>query len=255
MLTQTHLVLGLGEVGSALLAILRETYGEAVAGYDPLYNETGIYPDRAKDCHIIHIAFPFHELFVGQVQDYLGCQNRGALTIIHSTVPIGTTAQIPGAVHSPILGRVPTMAGDMRRYLKWIGGPQAAEAEPILALAGFRTRSVPTSEETEALKLLCLAKYGVSLAFSRYEYAVCEKLGFPLSHIIEYDMDYNNHVEPRLRRPLIAPQQDSIGGHCVIPGVRLLAQDFPSPLLTGILRYGQAAVRPLPATADLEDSW
>ncbi len=257
MLTQTHLVLGLGEVGSALLAVLREAYGEAVQAYDSTQNpfHPSNLPLHAMDNKVVHIVIPYGPDFVETVKFYHGFQNRDALFILHSTVPIGTTAQIPNAVHSPVLGRVPTMAGDMRRYLKWIGGPRAAEAESVLAPAGFRTRCVPTSEETEALKLLCLAKYGMSLAFSRYEYAVCEKLGFPLSHIVEWDVDYSNHVEPRLRRPIIAPQQDSIGGRCVIPGVRLLARDFPSPLLTGVLRYADPLPAPLPCTTDPEDAW
>ena len=230
----THLVLGLGEVGATLLDILREAYGDDARGWD-IREEWWTIPG---DSNILHITFPFDDTFLSRVKGMRGYQHTGVLTIIHSTVPIGTTARIPNAVHSPLLGKRPHLAHDMPTFVKWIGGPRAAEAEDILGPAGFRTRCVPTSEETEALKLLCLAKYGMSIAFSHYETEVCEKVGIPFGDILEWDADYNNHVDARLRRPIMAPLQDTIGGHCVIPGTHILNDQFPHTILQGILKYG-----------------
>lgn len=227
-----QLVIGLGETGQPLLELLREAYPDA-KGYDLNAGESAPSGPFA----VLHICIPHSEHFLETVA---GDAKIFApdLIIVHTTVPVGTTAKIPNAVHSPILGQHQDMLVGLRRFTKWIGGARAEEAAAILGRAGMRVRTVPTSNETELLKLLCLAKYGLSIAFSHYERELFDKYEFDFSHILEWDLDYNLGVLTRLRRPVLAPTDKRIGGHCVIPGTRLLDGQHPDELLKGILRHG-----------------
>jgi len=229
-------VIGLGETGFPLFNILRETYPDAY-GYD-LRRSIGVAPDETD---VLHICLPYvglEERFVEVCKTYTTKFNSSHV-VVHTTVPVGVTSQIPNAVHSPILGRHSTMERDLRSYTKWIGGREelTQHVADHLERAHFNTRQVKTSEETEVLKLLCLAKYGVSLAFANLQFAICDRYGVSQDHIIDWDINYNQSVLPSLQRPIITPTHGKIGGHCVIPGTRILNDQFPNPLLAEVLKY------------------
>lgn len=231
---QSNIVIGLGETGMPLLELLREAYGDMAVGYDK--DGGGVPPDAHFD--VLHICIGWSERFVDIVEDYQRIFTPD-LTIIHSTVPVGTTAKIEDAVHSPILGTHRRMKQDMRAFTKWIGGHRAPEAERIFSKAGLQTYIMPRSEHTEYLKLRCLSLYGVSIAFAAYDAENRAKLGISDSEVWNWDANYNEHVLPSLKRPVISPPADGkIGGHCVVPGARLLGRDFPSHLLDEVMRRG-----------------
>ena len=223
-------VIGLGETGRPLFEILSD-YHE-VDGID------------LKDCkrpipiryEVINICIPYSDGFIQTVQDYQDLFNP-ELTIIHSTVPIGTTSKIKNAVHSPILGRHNRMKEDLKAYKKWIGGEFADEARDYFQGAGFYCECVPTSQETEALKLMCLAKYGMSIAFAQYCKDIADKYGFDYEDVARWDVNYNNGVAPWLKRPILLPPDGRIGGHCIIPNTRILNEQHPNKILEEILRY------------------
>ena len=223
-------VIGLGETGRPLFEILSD-YHE-VDGID------------LKDCkrpipiryEVINICIPYSDGFIQTVQDYQDLFNP-ELTIIHSTVPIGTTSKIKNAVHSPILGRHNRMKEDLKAYKKWIGGEFADEARDYFQGAGFYCECVPTSQETEALKLMCLAKYGMSIAFAQYCKDIADKYGFDYEDVARWDVNYNNGVAPWLKRPILLPPDGRIGGHCIIPNTRILNEQHPNPILEEILKY------------------
>lgn len=229
------IVIGLGETGAPLLKILEKAYPGQVVGYDA---KAGRFPYSKNGYEVLNICFPYGEKFTAAVQDYKKRISPNAV-VIHSTVPVGTTKQIGGAVHSPILGKHGKMERDLLAYTKWFGGKGAREAAEFFKGAGFKTRIVGTAEETELLKIMCLAKYGVSIAFAIYQKEVCEKMKVPFGHVVEWDMNYNTHVSPHLRRPFIDPPiNGKIRGHCVVPGARILNGQFPDDLLRGVLKYG-----------------
>ena len=215
------LVVGLGEVGEPLRQLL------GAMGHD-LTHPTP-YTGRIDT---LHIAYPYSTRFLDTVAQYQTAW-APSLTIIHSTVPIGTTRQIPNAVHSPMNGRHGSIMESLRWLPKWVGGPRANEARVVLEKAGMTCFVTPLAETTEALKLLCLAKYGAANALAR----MGQELGIPDALVLEWDRAYNSDVEKGLQRPLLTADGPVIGGHCVIPGVALLRATFPHPLLTGILCY------------------
>jgi UDP-N-acetyl-D-mannosaminuronate dehydrogenase len=225
------IVIGLGETGRPLFTVLRK------GGWDTEGLDIGNQPSSGK-YREMNICIPFSDKFIGIVKNY---QDKffPELTIIHSTVPIGTTSMIPDAVHSPILGKHDNMEKSLTTFTKWIGGERAFEARDYLMQAGIPCRCVATSEETEALKLLCLAKYGMSIAFAQYCKCVADDLGFNYQDILDWDIDYNAEVESRLQRPIILNPDGKVGGHCVLPGTKLLNEYKQNPILEEVLRYAR----------------
>lgn len=225
------IVIGLGEIGKPIYRILQETHGvENVYGFDMAYDDAPV-PSAA---YSLHICLPWSNQFVGIVKAYQALYEP-ELTIVHSTVPIGTSDQLE-AVHSPVLGRHPDMYNDIaNRYVKWFGGVKSDEASDLFK--NLATHCVMDAKETELLKLICLAKYGKDIAFANYAKDVCEKYGFSYETVLAWDHDYNNGVPSHLRRPLIYPSLGAIGGHCVVPGTKLLNDQHPNQILDEVLQY------------------
>lgn len=86
-----NLVIGCGEIGTAISAILN------CEGID--INQT---PEK-KTYKYLHICFPYSEKFIEYVEQY---QDRFSpdKIIVHSTVPIGTCKKL-NVVHSPCRNR------------------------------------------------------------------------------------------------------------------------------------------------------
>lgn len=226
------IVIGMGETGKPLYAILKEAYHETEA-YDA---KMDYIPIGTFD--VLNICIPYTDGFIDAVSSYQALFNSD-VTIIHSTVPIGTTTQITDAVHSPVRGKHNRMEMDLRRYVKWVGGNLARKAVQYLEGAGFKCNISSTSEETEALKLLCLAKYGKDIAFAHYCKQVADAYSFDWGYdsVYMWDKQYNDIVKDTLRRPLIELNDRKIGGHCVIPNTKILNEQHPNPMLDEVLKY------------------
>lgn len=199
------IVIGLGETGGPLREVLD------CDGYDPKSGEAL----QSGDYDILNICIPYSDDFERIVSEYQS-KFKPTVTVIHSTVPIGTTRKIPDAVHSPILGKHGNMTSSIQMFVKWVGGDLAMLAAEYFRERGLIVKVVETSEETEAMKLMCLAKYGVYIAMAQYQKEICERLGIPYGHVFEWDKNYNDHVHETLRRPyIIPPGRSGLGGHCV----------------------------------------
>ena len=225
------IVIGLGETGQPLYEILKEAYPET-EGYDK--QKSNSVPEH--HFLIMNICIPYFEGFIDAVREYRSVFNP-KLIIIHSTVPIGTTAQILDAVHSPIRGKHDRMKSDLKNYVKWVGGKDTSLAAEYFKGAGIKIQQCDTSEQTELMKLLCLAKYGKDIAFAYYCNALAKTYEFSYNDILDWDFQYNMFVEDGLQRPLIASPEGGVGGHCIIPNTELLNEQHPNPMLTEILKY------------------
>lgn len=231
-----HLVVGLGETGRPLYNVLKAADKYNVSGYDiekGWADETG---DQGDKVDMLHICIPYTEKFVTIVKRYQE-STKAMYTVIHSTVPVGTTVCIPGAVHSPILGRHDDMEDSIRSFTKWIGGPLATEVANCL-YGTIECHCVDKSETTELMKLMCLAKYGMSIAFANWQKDICDIYGIDYGTVLEWDRNYNEKVAPSLRRPIITNPNGEIGGHCVVQNTKLLNEQHPNPILDEILKYG-----------------
>lgn len=251
--TDWNVVVGLGEVGKALYDVLSYHMPGQVIGYDSSAEmirnlgpthvlESDEYPPSVFEG--LHICIPWSDMFVDHVLSYQE-KYPANVTIIHSTVPIGTTRKIPNSVHSPVNGRHSNMKDSIIKHVKFIGGDLAKEARAIFSRCGIKCSIRSAPETTEALKLLCLSKYGVALAMAGYCQEAAKKYDFSYNDVLEWDNEYNRGLSltgnQGLARPLLAPPGKTIGGHCVVPGAELMNRHFPSPLLQEVLKFGHAS--------------
>jgi UDP-N-acetyl-D-mannosaminuronate dehydrogenase len=223
------LVVGLGEVGGALAAVLDRK--ETVLRHDL---------DRVKieePIGTMHICLPFQSphQFETVALGYIS-RFKPALTIINSTVLPGTTRSIAeqsrGAVaYSPVRGTHVRMEQDLLHYFKYVAAParaDAASAEAHFQAAGMKTRRMTEVESLELAKLAETTYFGVCIAFAQEMNRYAERVGGDYSEAVDFfeEVDF-------LPRQRYFP--GFIGGHCVIPNIKLLLQIAPSPALEALL--------------------
>jgi hypothetical protein len=222
------LVIGAGEIGKSLAEVLSTFYEVHIR--DTQTNQAGLL-----DLYdVIHIAFPHYpghgELFLKNVRGYAE-QYRAKLTIIHSTVPVGTTAQLgAGFVHSPVNGKHPNLVPSIRTFVKFVGGNDTVstyKAAHFLSKAGMNCHVLSSSRATELGKLGCTRRYGLSIIEMKEFAKECDKHGVPFHEAYtqwnnEYNSGYQKMHMEQFYRPILAPMEGSIGGHCVIPNLNLL---------------------------------
>lgn len=223
-----HLVIGSqGQVGSALIEVLSEKY--EVDGID--YLSDRLY----KQYDVVHICFPYHEKFEETVRVYLDIYLvPEGLVIIHSTVPVGTSAKL-NAVHSPIRGVHPHLAEGIRRFDKYFGGARAEEAAWLFTYLGPCLVTY-NSGDTEAMKLWDTTYYGWNIVFEKAVKAYCDEHGLNFDIVYtranrSYNEGYADLGMEHVRRPVLKDYPGKIGGHCVIPNAKLLGGEIAEFIL------------------------
>ncbi len=144
-------VVGLGEVGRPLLELLSGHYNVIGVDITPPTEPIG-------KVDVLHVCFPFEiKDFVGETARYIELF-KPTLTVIHSTVAVGTTraiAERTGAAvaHSPVRGKHARMLEELRSYTKFVGaidpatGKRAAEH---FESAGLKTKILVGSGSNRA---------------------------------------------------------------------------------------------------------
>ena len=119
-------VVGLGEVGKPLLELAARYHDAIGVDISPV--------ERIEQVDILHVCYPFQiRDFVGETVRYIE-HFRPTLTIVNSTVAIGTTraiAERTGAwvVNSPVRGKHARMLDELAIYTKFVGAIDAAAGE------------------------------------------------------------------------------------------------------------------------------
>lgn len=235
MTGQKTLVIGLGEVGRPLYELLREqheTTGMDVAPVD--------VPDRVD---VMHVCYPFEiPDFIGETVRYIA-RFRPALTVINSTVAVGTTRAVAdrsgaAVVNSPVRGKHARMLEEMRFYTKFIGaldpGAAGRTAEHFQA-AGMKTKVLSSPEASELAKLTETTYFGVLIAWAQEVERYCDQTGASYDEVVSiYDeIGY-------LPRVKFFP--GVIGGHCVMPNIEILKKFTNSELLDMIQHSNRSKV-------------
>jgi len=242
-----ELIIGAGEVGNALNSIICEHWIKAKcfsAHYWDIIlrdkKDTGVLH---TDVDAMHICFPFSTNLVDFVNQYVE-QYKPKITIIHSTVAVGTTRKINGlVVHSPVQGRHPNLAYELKVYTKHIG----YNDEKSLILASgilskyFKILSVPRTESTELGKLLSLARYGLNIAFAKEQQKMCNNWGLDYNLVVkEFERIRNEGLgkieREDLKQPLIYPPGEYLGGHCIHENACVLNEQYKSVFLEEIIK-------------------
>lgn len=224
----TTLVIGLGEVGKPLLSILS-------AHHRAIGIDIALPSEPIEHVDVMHICYPY-EIgdFVGETVRYVE-RIKPSLTIINSTVGVGTTRKIAGlasaaVVHSPVRGKHAHMQDDMLRYTKFVGpltpaaGHAAAEH---FAACGLKTKVLSSPEATELGKLSETTYFGVLISFAQELERYCDRVGADYDEVISL-FEGINFLPPVKYFPGV------IGGHCVMPNIAILSKVDASPLLQAI---------------------
>src|SRR4030095_479566 len=241
----TVVIVGLGEVGKPLLEIMKGRY--QVFGVD--INQ----PAPVSQCDVMHICFPFQDgNFVGQVLQYMN-QYRPALTVINSTVAPGTTRRIASesgaaVVNSPVRGKHARMQDEMLVYTKFIGAldaPSGQRAVEHFGHVGMKTKLLRSPEATEIAKLSETTYFGVLIAWAQEVERYCRKLGIHYDGVVSF-YDEIEFFPPVKYFPGV------IGGHCVMPNIAILLNQFPSGLLQAVVHSNELKQKNLGANGWLE---
>lgn len=224
----TSLIVGAGEVGKGLFEVLHEAYPGKVFIRD--IDE----PEGLPPIQYLHLCFPFttRAQFRKQAKKYMR-QYKPEIVIIHSTVAVGTTRSLGlSAVHSPIRGKHPNLAEGIRTFVKFIGSvgtdkEMANRVAQYFINADIATQVFDKSETTELGKLLETTQYGWFIVLMKEIKRVCREkdLNFTEVYAVHnqtYNQGYAKLGEEKYMRPILVPMPGPIGGHCVVPNVRIL---------------------------------
>ena len=210
------LIIGAGEVGKGLHKVI----GGKIMDKEPVKGEFDI----------IHICFPYSKNFSLEVTKYQ-LMFKPKFTVIHSTVPIGTSKKLK-AIHSPIRGVHPYLAKGIKTFVKYVGGTGAEIIGKFFKDKGMKVRIVADSDTTEALKLWDTTQYGAMILLNKEIFNWCKenKVDFDIIYT-EANKTYNEGYvklgRPEVVRPHLKYTDGKIGGHCVYQNTLLFNGETP----------------------------
>lgn len=212
---KTQIVIGLGEVGTAIRNILD---CEGFDSKDPVE-----FAQESYD--VMHVCFPFNKDFPSLLQAYED-KLKPDLVIIHSTVPVGTSSML-AAVHSPVRGVHPELEEGIRTFVKFFGGERAWEAAELFKERGIQTFCTRSARDTEAMKLWDTTMYGWNILIQKAVKEYCFKNGLDFEVVYAYANDtYNDGYRKlgrwRFQKYVLEDFPGPIGGHCVKENWELL---------------------------------
>jgi hypothetical protein len=214
-----HIVAGLGEIGSAIQNVL---------------HADGIDIDKAKNSfkpgpyEVLHICFPYSRHFAAHVKQYQK-HFSPSVTVIHSTVPLGTSQKL-GAVHSPVRGVHPHLEAGVQTFVKFFGGRDAKKAARYFSQKGIPVFCHPSARTTEAMKLWDTTVYGWNILLEKAIHEFCRKnkVDFDVVYTKSnetYNEGYEKLGKPQFKKYVLKHFPGPVGGHCVIPNLELFTSD------------------------------
>lgn len=231
------LVIGLGEIGRALCQVIEDS------GKYKLYQRDVEELEIKDKIDIMHICIPYMNDFVGVIVNYIK-QYNPELTIINSTVEPGTTHQIfekikKKMVHSPMRGKHPDLKGGILLFVKFVGPVDRESGEfakEHFESLGVKTEIMNSPVETEIGKLFSTTYYGLCIAWHQEMERICRKFNADFEQAVtRFNESYNEGCKvtnPSAVRPVLYP--GFIGGHCVMPNVKILKKVIESDFLKAI---------------------
>jgi len=229
-MAEQTVVIGLGEVGRPLCDLIAQTGGE-VLGVDA----APVDLPAPGTVAVMHICFPFEiDDFVGEAARYVD-RLRPELTVINSTVGVGTTRAVHERtggriVHSPVRGKHARMVEELTYYDKFIGPIDvhaAVLAKQHFEWLGMTTRVLSSPEASELAKLTETTYFGVLLAWAQEVERYCEAVGVDYDEVVAI-YEQIGYLPPVKFFPGV------IGGHCVMPNIEILKAIADTPLLEAV---------------------
>lgn len=235
------LVVGMGEVGSAIYEIIRETDQYELYGYDIDPNKTAnTLEEIPTKIDFLHICVPFNntDKFVGVVKHYADRYSPQAI-IIHSTVGPGTTKKVYQEVgipvaFSPVRGKHPFLKQHILFWPKWTCVIPKEYSETIakhLQSLNLKVRIYEGEPETlELAKIFETVYRALLIAWWQEMHRIAKHFGADMKTITEYIGEIHEKLGDK---PPLYP--GVIGGHCLIPNTKILYSVYKSKFLEAIL--------------------
>jgi UDP-N-acetyl-D-mannosaminuronate dehydrogenase len=240
------LVVGLGEIGHALFALLKKEDSFTVYGLDSdeaKMRATGQAKRKLpNEVDTMHVCLPckIQEKFVDTVAKYAK-QFKPKLLIINSTVPPGTTKKIYEqynclVAHSPVRGvhkNPKYMEWELKRWIKYVGGVNTKATDAArkhFEKIGLKVKTLKSCAETELAKLFETTYRAWMIACFQEMHRMSRHFNCDFDEAVDFLEDTHRL---RLDRPVMFP--GFIGGHCLIPNTELLLNAYDSEFLRLIL--------------------
>lgn len=233
----THLVIGTGQIGTAIYRVLKMKYD--VDKFDIKEPNADI---EGKKYQYLHICFPPSKEFIVQVNDYKKrFLKEGGLVIIHSTTLIGTSNKL-NAVHSPCRGKHPNLFESILKFVKYFGGERAEEAANLFKACSIKCKTTENSDNTEALKLWDTTQYGWNIILEKEIHKFCKDRNLDFDLIYKdanetYNQGYDKMKLPQFKKYILEHHDGKIGGHCVIPNCKILDSKIAKYILKKNNKY------------------
>lgn len=221
-------VVGLGEVGRPLLELISKYHRTVGVDIAPPAGDI-------EQVEVLHVCYPFQiKDFVGETVRYIK-QFKPALTIVNSTVSVGTTRSIAeraGAVvvNSPVRGKHANMLDELSKYAKFVGAidPTAAQqAVKHFESIGLKTRVLSSPEATELAKLTETTYFGLMIGWAQEIERYCDQSAVDYEEIISFYEEISFFPSVKYFPGIIA-------GHCVMPNIEILRKFNESVILEAI---------------------
>ena len=140
MENSTHLIIGHGEVGTAIKDIIKDSGNK----FDILIND--LSPQEETSFDFIHLCYPDSPNFVKIAQAYTKkYTSPDSIIIIHSTINPGTTQKVaeffPRVAYSPIRGTHPNLKLHILHFQKFVATTDSSVAEEVEKL--YETLNIP----------------------------------------------------------------------------------------------------------------
>ena len=209
---------------------------------------------QAVDVLDVCIPVPNKDKFIAITKGYIE-KYHPKLTIINSTVPIGTTIELykqsGGLIaHSPCRGvhkNKEYMIKEFKRWTKYVGGatPEAGKAaQKHFELAGLKTKALANCTDTEFAKLFETTYRTWMIVFFQKMQQLANKYN---SSNPDLKIEFNETVDfiedthrQRHDRPVMFP--DAIGGHCLLPNSKLMLEELEPEMLKFILESNETQI-------------
>jgi UDP-N-acetyl-D-mannosaminuronate dehydrogenase len=227
-------VVGLGEIGKPIFILISKHV--KTVGYD---KNTKLIPKSSQTymdlpTRFLHICIPYNKSFNSNIKK-LTTKFSPKGIIIHSTLQPRTTTNLQSSLDIPIIysatrGVHKRMLRDLRRYTKFFAieknAPDAKWASSQFSLlmkkAGVKTKRMSDPLTLELAKIVCdTSYYGWLINYAQISQIIASK------NKVDYDemWSFAGEIHKYLgNRPKMFPGY--IGGHCVIPNLELLNDEF-----------------------------
>jgi UDP-N-acetyl-D-mannosaminuronate dehydrogenase len=229
------IVIGTGEIGGSIIKLIEEKMPDA-----KLFKKDLEDIEVNDSIDVCHVCIPYSEKFEAIVADYIEQYDPG-ITIINSTVAPGATMRIyektkKPIAHSPVRGRHPNLVEGLKKYVKFIGGatPLAAElAKKHLEGLGINTEVLSKAVNTEIGKLLSTSYYAVMIGWHQEMERLCREAGADFEEAAtRFSETCTIDIDQKIPRPAMFPGY--IGGHCLMPNIKILKDNFHSEYLDAV---------------------